>query len=485
MKNSKLVRLLGTFSKSEMNEFEKVVISPFFNRGRNYLPLFKQLKKFHPHFDDDKMTYEYIFGKMYPGKKFSKQIIWNMTSALYNMAEEYLTFAWMKQNKFISAQQIAWGLHDRKLPQLFHKKIDELKDIISHHKLDPPYLQQRIELETLIREYFFLEDKQRYISGHIIKSGEFAILYFLWTITGVLNDLNVVSVTYNAQFKVNIPLELIRNLQLEKLIDYCRENKYSYTWLLEMYYNQIKMLTESNGREYFYRLKGLFEEYYYEFTDSEKTNWIICLINFCANTSDQELKRTLFEIHKFEIKEGIAMYGKYFLKNHFLQIIRNSLAIGEINWTKQFIHDYIPKLNPASQRHVRALSEAYLNFNMKDFSKVLDNLNKAVFRETNDRLTVKIIYLKTYFELGETEVVLLHLDSAFHFLRNNSDDLQVISALKYNRFLNSLKKLVSAGERNDIYRLTELEKALQTDSNLIEKEWLIEKISELKTKEAH
>ncbi len=479
MKNSKLVKLLSTFSNVEMKEFEKVVISPFFNRGRNYLPLYNQLKKFHPHFDDGKMTYEFIFHKMYPGKEFSKQTIWNMTSALYNMAEEYLTFSRMKKNKFVSAQQLAWDLHDRKLPQFFYKKLEEMKNIIALRKLDPPYFLQKIELETAIREYYYLEEKQHFITGHIIKGGEYAILYFLWTIVSVMNDLNVHSVVYNAQYKVNVPLEFLKNLQLKDIIDYCKTNKYNLTWLIEMYYNQIMMIIEPTEQVYFYNLKELFEKYYNEFTNLEKTNWVACLMNYCADTTHESLKNTLFEIHKFELKEGIAIYGKYLLKNHYLLILKNSLAINEIDWVKHFIDEYIPRLHPSHQKPMRALSIAFLYFSQKNFGKVIENLSKAIFRDTKDKITVKLLYLRTYFELNEPEVLLLHLDSAYHFLKNNSSGINKENALNYYKFLRSLKKLVNAREKDDYDVLLYMEKTIKDNKAIVHRDWLLEKISEL------
>src|SRR5512143_95729 len=101
MNNSKLISILRTFSPGEMKEFEKLVSSPFFNKGRNYLPFLAVLKKFYPRFDDDKLTPEFVFSKLYRDKKFNKQIIWNMTSAMQNMAEDFLLHVSMKKDRFV------------------------------------------------------------------------------------------------------------------------------------------------------------------------------------------------------------------------------------------------------------------------------------------------------------------------------------------------------------------------------------------------
>lgn len=44
MRDSKLVEMLGMFSKGEMKSFEKFVISPYFTAGRSVEGLFNILK---------------------------------------------------------------------------------------------------------------------------------------------------------------------------------------------------------------------------------------------------------------------------------------------------------------------------------------------------------------------------------------------------------------------------------------------------------
>ena len=49
-RDTKLIIFLQTFSKKELSEFEKFIISPFFKQGRDLLPLYKAVIKFHPDF---------------------------------------------------------------------------------------------------------------------------------------------------------------------------------------------------------------------------------------------------------------------------------------------------------------------------------------------------------------------------------------------------------------------------------------------------
>ena len=69
MRDSKLVEMLGMFSKGEMKSFEKFVVSPYFTAGRSVEGLFNILKKYHPEFDSVNIEREKIFKKLFPREK--------------------------------------------------------------------------------------------------------------------------------------------------------------------------------------------------------------------------------------------------------------------------------------------------------------------------------------------------------------------------------------------------------------------------------
>ncbi|MDQ3021861.1 MAG: hypothetical protein M3R36_15010 [Bacteroidota bacterium] len=90
MKDTKLIQTLKTFTKDENKNFVKFVASPYFNKGRNYIPLLNELQKFYLDFEDERLTSEYLYKKIYPGRKFNKQVMWNQVSQLEKLAIEFL-----------------------------------------------------------------------------------------------------------------------------------------------------------------------------------------------------------------------------------------------------------------------------------------------------------------------------------------------------------------------------------------------------------
>jgi hypothetical protein len=480
MNDSKLVNLLRTFSKNEIKEFEKLISSPFFNKGRNYVPLLKQLKKFHPKFDDEKMTQEYIYSKINPGKEFNKQVMWNMSSALLDMAEDFLLQVSLRKDKFLRGRQIAEELHNRNLPEYFAKKLDEIGTGLEQKGLSPEYFHYKMNLEYGWKEYYYKEEKTRDNAINEDKEGEFSIQYCLWSIMRVVNDMSVNKATYNTFYEIDITHEFLRNLQLEKLIYYCREKKYKFTWLLDMYYNQYMMILEPGKDKYFIRLRDLFEKNYSKFTEQAKMNWFATLMNYCIYKSDMKSRKLLFELHKFELKEGLGFIRGYIPKTHYLQVLKNAIAIKETDWIKKFIDEFTPKLKPSYQKQMRAIALAYLCLELKNYDGVYENLGKIRFSDLKDKLTVKIIYLRAYYESNETEALLSHVDTTYHFIDNNSEHIPEDIAENYRIFLRQARKLTILKEKNDFFELEKIKKTLVENPNQFFRDWLLEKIVEIK-----
>jgi hypothetical protein len=479
--NSKLVNILRTFSKNEMKEFEKFILSPFFNRGRNYITFFGELKKFYPSFDNEKMTPEYIYTKMYPGKEFNKQIIWNMTSQMLNMAEDYLMHVSLKKNRFVKDYQVADEFSERKLAGYFYKKLDDMEAGLDKMGLESNYFNYKTQLEKARMGYHFMEDTQHLLSKHILKKGEYTILNFIKDITDVICDLDANYRMFNAKFNVNIPLVFIKNLKIEQIIKYANAHKFKYASVMEMYYQSMMMVLNFDDTHHFFRFRKLFEESYYEMSYGENLKWVTSLTNYCSNRinyGDRSFRKILFEIHKFELKEEIVFTNKTLSKILFIQILRNAIAINETNWVKKYIEDYVPKLKASYQKPMRALGFAYYYQRLGEHEKVLENLSRVKFIDVRDKLYVRFLYIRTYYDLNEHDALINQIDSARHFLNKNSA-LSDITKRNYMDFLAVLSRLIQAREKHNTAEIEILRKKLKMKKTLLFEDWLMKKLDEL------
>lgn len=481
MEKSKLVIILGTFSKTELRDFEKFVSSPFFNKGRNYLPFLKLLTKLHPNYEGKNIAPEYIYSKLHPGKQFNKQIIWNQTSALLGLAEEYLAYINTKKKKYPKLASLAEEYTSRRLNSYYLKTLEEMNKLIDKDGIDKDFFLKKAAYENSMVTYHQIEDMQHMLCQNVLEEGKWVILGFLQQLARITCDLHSNAFMYNAVYDINIPSEFLKNINLPKIIEYSYNKKYEYAWLIEIYYCVILTVTDKSNTANYYRLKELFGEHSGKLSVYEKGKLIITLSNFCimaTNDGVGDFSKELFEINKLELKESLAFTEKSSSKITFIQILRNSLFFNEIEWAKEYVEENICKLKPAHRKSMYALAYAFIYFKLKEHDKVLENLNKVKFIDVRDKLNVKSLLIRTYLEMKDFNSLMYQIDSARHFL-NSNPSINEKTKKNHILFLSFVTKFISAIEDNDKLKLEFFKNEVNKEQTLINKGWFNKHIDEL------
>jgi hypothetical protein len=467
-----------------MKKFEKLVVSPYFNKGRNYLPFLNELKKFYPKFDNDKLTPEYIHSKLYPGKKFNRQIVWNMTSGLLNMTEELMIHIDIEKHTFERNCHAADELYVRKLTRLYEQKLKTMEKNVDRLGIGEILFKNKILLELRKINLFFLEDRQEMAQNLVPKKGEFLILYFLVVISNVINNMHYYSLLYNTSYSINITYEFIKNLRLDKVIEYAAENNYEYAYVMELYYCMIMTSLSPENTSFFLRAKELFEHHSHKLDNREREVLRGVLINYCVykvNNGEVLFRKMLFEINLHQLNEIDKMQSKGFSKVFYIQVLRNALSSNEIDWAKKYIEKYTPYLKHSYRKSMKTLAEALLAFKLKNFDKIIENLSKVKFLDTRDKYYVKSLTLRAYYELGEIPALYYYIDSTKQFVSKNPS-LGKLTRKNFYNFINCLNRMLAMKEKNNFFGLEKMKNEIEQEKNIVNRDWLLEKIEKIMVK---
>lgn len=484
MNNTKLINILRSFSKNEMKEFEKLLESPFFNKGRSFIPYFMQIRKFYPEFNDEKMTPEFIYSKMYPGKKFNKQVIWNMNSGMLRMAEDFLVNVSLKKDEYRRIFQLGSELSDRNLVNLYDKNLDAIDKTLAQARIDYNYFQYQTELETGRVNLCFMEDKQHNIKRHTVRRGEFAILYFLGQLATVINDIDTNNSMFNSGSISNMPYVFLNNLKLEMVLEYAKTNKFKYAYIMEMYYYSIMAVIEPDNTHHFFKLYELYQNNSGKFASGQRKSWLTLLANYCVQKSDEgndSFRLPLFNINKHQLKEIEASPKKDLGKIFYMQVLIKALSLNEIDWSIKYIEKYTKFLKPSYQKAMKAISYAFLNFKLKQYNEVLVNLSKVQFIDVRDKYHAKSLSIRVYYELDDFITLYYSIDSAKQFVSKN-ESIGKITKKRFNHFLDYLKRLTAIKEKNDSKLLGRLKQEIELNTQIVNKLWLLEKTAEIENK---
>ncbi len=488
MKDTKLVNILRTFSKDEIKEFEKFAASPYHSTGKNCLPLLKQLQKFHPDFDSKTLSYENIYKKLYPGKKFNKQVMWNLTSAMEKMIDEFLIHQRLKADRFTKYTLLLLELSSKNVPKYYQRELMGMKEFSDNLKIGEDdntgidFFKVMWKYEAVRSVYYQTIDKLSLMGDFPVKRSEYLILSFIQHLTVDIYNTYFIEKMYNYSFEYKLSNKFIESINFTELIKYVNNNNFKYAWVIEFYFNKIMCLFKPDEEHFFFDLKKMFEDRLDSFTRLENQNTISTLTNYCLDkirNGNENYFNVLFKINKTRLNKNLAFIEtKIMRKTIYIQMITTALEINEIQWTMQFIEKYTGNLKEEFQKSISSLANALLYFKLKAYEKVLDNLMNVEFIDVGDKIQVKTLLAKTYYEMNETDSLLHHIDSAKHFLSNNksvSEDFRK----SYGYFFNFLTNIVSIKENIDLFSLQKLKKEINASTELNDKNWLLEKISEI------
>lgn len=483
MNETKLIQTLKTLTKDEIKLFEKFIASPYFNKGRNHLPFLNELKKFYPSFENENLTSEYIYAKLYPGKKFNKQVMWNQVSQLEKLAIEFLLQTALKNNKLERFVLVFDELSKRNLDKQMLKEIETADKNLPDVRFGKDYFYSKWIIENNKADYWTsLKGRLDKSFDSNIKSTEYLLLNLMADLSISVWDLQIIKLMYNAGKDINNAIEFVRNLDLKKFVEAAKENNHKQAPVLMFYYNKIMCALDENEESYFFEMKKFFDENYDLFDRLEQKNTLISLANYCAHKmrlGNRKFLKLLFEINKFRLEKEIDTYGNRRIdKALYHQIIRNALSLGEIKWAENFVKEYTSKLIKGHQKTMSSLAWGYIYYAKKEYADSLEHLNKVEFIDLRDKLHVRILSAKAYYELDKSELLYYYIDSSKHFIGNN-DEIESVTKQAYLKFFNYLKKLLTVKENRDQQKGLREDIHLDKILRLRHKNWLLEKIDEL------
>jgi hypothetical protein len=482
MKNSKLINILKTFSPEEMKLFEKFLASPFHSSGKNCVPMFRVMKKYYPDFKTEMTNYENLHKKLYPGKNFNKQVMWNLSSALEKMTKEFLEQVALRKDKFTRMELAISEFNKRKLAGNYSQSIGEMEKVLEKMGIDYDYFDKKLHLEIFKQDYYFLTDKIQFKGDSTLKSAEYQVILFLKMNVTALRDLSILEEYHNYKIDTNLPLEIAGNINYDAIIDYAKKKNYEYTYLIELYYHSLMMLLKPKETGHVVKFRELYQAHYKKLTIGEQRDMMHWLINYCLYNLDlgnNENNRMVFELNDFRLKEGLAFHlDNQLSKAIYLQIFNSALRANETGWALNFIKEYTSRLMPEFRETMKCQAYAFLYFHTHEYGRALDYLNKIEFMDIMDKLQTRILTAKTYYELNEPETLLHYVDATKHFLSSNPSVSEIIR-LQIHTFIKYINKIVFLRENKDQAEVNSLKKEIQSVEEVASKKWLLEKLDEL------
>jgi len=475
LKDSKLINLIETFTKTEFREFGMFVNSPYHNREKVMINFYNYLKRIYPVFSEKNLERRIVFSKIFSEKKFSETLFRNTVSDLLKLTENFVKLKHFENEKFYGQYLLLKELTNRKQISLFKSNFKRADKILNaDNARDEIYFQNKFLLEDEWRrnhvvsssKMLFKEDnlKNQSDSLHVYYLTEFTKLYAIL--------LNQSKFTYDYNFNYEL---------FDAVIEYLRNNFTLYKEIpyINIFYNCV-MLYKTDERIYFDELKKLLLRHYRILTLTDRKNIFVVLINY---SSDQISKGNYsFIKEKFNINEHLLKSGAYFEGNDFMphyfyeSIAVNALEMKRFDWAEKFILKYKKIVHPDYKESSFNFCMAELFYRKGDTDNSLSFLSKVLPENVKDRTKMNILLLKIHYYCNNTVQFNSLIESSKKYILRNKN-LQEDNKKQLANFLSLLVKLYKIKNDSDhLHELENLKKKIYDCTEFTEKKWLEEQV---------
>lgn len=480
MNDGKLVTLYKALSLVERQKFALYVRSPFFNKQKKVLLLHDFIARHYAEqtevLFDKKTAYSHVFGQ---NAIFDDNKCRFLMSQLTRLLESFLAYSRYEKQLLQPQTDFLTTLGEHSLEKYFWQTFKDLKQQLESLVIFDSDYYYRAFVAYEQAYQFSLQSKSNPWETSLQEAVDSLDAFY------AINKLRYSCAMLTRQ---NILAAEYRAFMLEPLIENIPQSPVGEKPGVKAYYNLLCLLYIKND-QYFFALRQLLSEGL-PLNKLDLGALYTGLSNFCVQqikAGQLQYYSHLFDLYKEMVATQIILSGDYVSPNHYRNIVALGLRMGEIEWTKKFIHSHKKFLHPNYRDSLFDFNMALLYFNQKDYDKASKHLIVVTFKDIFSHITCKKLLLQTYFELMETES-LFSLVANFRDLLRRSDKISLHNRNAYRNFVNSTIRIyrikqspVQSREHKRI-ALIKAKQEIEQLAPLIDKEWLLEKLTELAAK---
>ncbi|MCC6462387.1 MAG: hypothetical protein IT260_18110 [Saprospiraceae bacterium] len=474
MFSDKLLVLLQTFSKYNLNRFRKFLLSPYFNDQEDVTRLFDLVNEALRTGPGavaalDKTS---VWQHLYPKKTFDDGHLRRLASDLTLQAQRFLVEEARQEAPVTEALDLYKALEKPELQKHQDAVERQVQKLLSQSKgKSTDYYFAQFQLHfTILNRASKVVGTDGYTEKLALADFHLECFYLAQKL-----KLYIAWILYRG-FRVTVQEVPV----MPGFWEYLQDERFDAVPLIRMYRKAILSFTDSENEAHFQDYLTDLDLCAAELALPDLRECYFMAQNYCAlkiNQGKIPYYYKYFALIKSMADQEILLDGEQLPESVFKNFITVSLGAGEYVWTEQFIQRYAEYLPANIRENARMFNLAYVYFYQKNYSKVIEYLRDVEYSDVVYALGAKSMLVRTYYEQGEYLALDSLIDSFKIFLRRN----KVISKnlkREYNNFLNLVKKLTMT-TASDKKTIAELQRRVQEASVSMPRNWLLKKINEI------
>lgn len=475
MNDTKVYRVLESFSQVQLNRFSKFIQSPYFNSNERITKLFFEIKSsFNGKLFNKK---EHVWKKLDTNIPFSEQKWRKLLSDLLTLVEQFLIQENLSKKKLLLDNLLLEEIRDQKIESLFSKSMtNSSKSFERRAEESSEYYFQKYSLLKNFYEISALKTskarkKQSDSAKEIIELSKTLDIFYAIEKLRLGKDL----LTWRRMYKSEIDLK-----HFEHVLELIHKFEYDKVPAVNLYYLIFKVLSDSENKSDFVELQGLVDENFDQFSFEVRREFFIAGISYFVgkiNKGEKEFIPIGLKFYSLAIDNEVLLVNGELSPSFFRGVIGMAVRNGYLEYAEEFVNTKSKLLNIKSRENAIHFSWANIYFYKKDFNKVIEHINLLDFDDVWYNINSKAMLIATYYEIQENIALESLLTSYNAFIRREKSlvESRRKGYLNFIKIVRKLDKLYNPNKQ----KLNSIKEEILTTNPIVSKAWCIEKIDEL------
>jgi hypothetical protein len=435
MLQSKLIYALRGLSDKELKQFQDWLAANIFNKNRTIRQFYALILPFAPTFDKRNMAVKLdkkeVFRRLYKTVTYDNLKINNLISDTYQLLCDFLAYQNFQRSPKLPHLALMDELYQKGLYKNVAQEAKKFEQQQSESMIRNASFYYDEYLYYKQKDALFLSKPNRTADVNLqLKNDRLDLFYFGMKLK-IACDMASRNIVIQASYESLFLDELLQRYENEP-------TKYEQIPSITVYYQVLQMLQNSEESKYYQQLKMHLAKNVEKFPNEELRTLYDYARNYCIrkiNSGETIFYKEILNLYQFLLDKKIIFQNGYLTEWDYKNITTVGLRLETYDWTEKFIFEYKNALPEAVRENAFIYNLASFYYEKKEYKKSLQLLHEVKFTDTTYHLGAKIIQLKSYYELNETEPFYALTDAFQIYVKRNRQ----LSDYRKTAYLNLLK----------------------------------------------
>ncbi|MBK8491567.1 MAG: hypothetical protein IPL49_11970 [Saprospirales bacterium] len=468
MRQSKLLDLLRALNPRQASRLEEYLASPFFNKNEDLLAFYRFLKDYAPDFSHPDLDKAVVMKKGVKGQTVDGKRLAYWMSDLLKLTEGFLTVEAMLEDTHLTHRTLLEIYQEKGLFKHYKAIMDKAERQLEEYPFrNAEFYDLQFKLRQL--EYLHSDQSQRTFNPHLQEAANALDVFYLAEklrlSCAMVNLVQLLDVDYDLRWT-------------EEVMEIAERSPELQTPAIQVYLALYHLLKHPEDPGYYSPAKKELWAHFDQFDKAELTTLSIALFNFCSRRinryNDAFFWKEYLEVGKFLLQEELILEEGRLSPWLYKNLVTAGLQLEELAWTYDFIQAYKDRLPASYQEPLYEYNLAHYFYHRQQYDEAQRTLMQIEFKDVFLALSTRSLLVKIFYETDQVELLFSHLEAfRIYIIRNKL--LPEANRRQVQQFIDFTRKLARI-DKPEAGKLPDLEAQLPDASQVLHREWLLEKM---------